>query len=262
MTLETLAQRLAKARDNGTTLAPDGIPDTLDQAYALQALVDRASGATVTGFKIGATLPVTMDALQVHEPVFGALYDRYTHQAGDTIAIHEAHMAKIETEFAVCLKAPLNAAERQVRIEDVVGATDWVAGGFEIIGSRLTGQPHGIKLVSDAGGNVDFIYGEPCYDWQSLNLDSHAASLSINSEPVASGHSGMSIAGNPLGMVAWLANHPQLLQRGLIPGDIITCGTCTGLIPVKAGDQVSADFGTLGVLSTTFTDAATAGTLD
>ncbi len=257
-----LAHQLAAARDKGTTLSPVGVPDTLEQAYALQQQVNEASGATITGFKIGATLPATMDALQVHEPVFGALYDRYTHTLGDTIAIHAAHNAKIETEFVVCLSAALHASKRHITLDDVTQATAWVAGGFEIIGSRFTGQPLGVKLVSDAGGNIDFLYGQPYTDWQSLNLDNHGATLTINGEFVASGHSGMSIAGNPLGMVAWLANHPQLQPRGLIAGDMITCGTCTGLIPVKAGDQVCADFGELGIVSTTFEDAASADNPD
>ena len=65
----------------------------------------------------------------------------------------------------------------------------------------------------------------------------------------------MSIGGNPLKMFAWLLNQPAFAKRGLKAGEFVFCGTCTGVIPVSIGDELFADFGTMGQISITLEDA-------
>jgi 2-keto-4-pentenoate hydratase len=40
-------------------------------------------------------------------------------------------------------------------------------------------------------------------------------------------------------------------ERGLRAGDRIMTGTCGGVLPLKSGDQASADFGVLGTVRLT-----------
>jgi 2-keto-4-pentenoate hydratase len=49
-----------------------------------------------------------------------------------------------------------------------------------------------------------------------------------------------------MNVMVWLANQQSRFGRGLKAGDIVSTGTCTGLDRVKPGDQVAADFGSLG----------------
>jgi 2-keto-4-pentenoate hydratase len=51
---------------------------------------------------------------------------------------------------------------------------------------------------------------------------------------------------DPMNVMVWLANQQSGFGRGLKAGDIVSTGTCTGLDRVKPGDQVAADFGSLG----------------
>jgi 2-keto-4-pentenoate hydratase len=50
----------------------------------------------------------------------------------------------------------------------------------------------------------------------------------------------------------WLANHQSVRRLGLMAGEIVSTGTCTGLHAVDAGDVARADFGTLGAVETEF----------
>ena len=46
------------------------------------------------------------------------------------------------------------------------------------------------------------------------------------------------------------------ITKGLKAGQIISTGTCTGLIGVKPGDTAVCDFGGLGAVEIQFTEAA------
>jgi 2-keto-4-pentenoate hydratase len=58
--------------------------------------------------------------------------------------------------------------------------------------------------------------------------------------------------GDPVNVLLWLANQQSRLGRGLLAGEIISTGTCTGLDPVLPGDRAVADFGSLGKVNVEF----------
>jgi 2-keto-4-pentenoate hydratase len=60
--------------------------------------------------------------------------------------------------------------------------------------------------------------------------------------------------GHPLNALTWLVNDRSERGVTLMAGQIITTGTCTGLIFAKAGDVAVADFGILGEVRVTFTE--------
>jgi len=60
--------------------------------------------------------------------------------------------------------------------------------------------------------------------------------------------------GHPLNVLQWLANKQSQTGRGLLAGEIISTGTCTGLLDVASGDSVAADFGLLGAVEISFTE--------
>ncbi|MBX2825095.1 MAG: fumarylacetoacetate hydrolase family protein [Gammaproteobacteria bacterium] len=255
--MNNLAADLWHARQNGELVDTTDFPGDPGDAYALQADVDRVSGAEICGFKIGATATATMDMLGVDEPFYGPLYRQYCRNNGDAVPVFALHGPKVETEFVIGIEQPLSANGSRTA-DDIKAVTGYVAGGFEIIGNRFKTTPdkRGYCAIADFGANVDFILGDKITDWQDLNLDAHPVTLFANDEEITSGHSGMSIAGNPFGMVAWLINQPGFDERGLKPGDLITCGTCSGIHAVAAGDVLRAEFGELGTLGATITDAS------
>ena len=58
--------------------------------------------------------------------------------------------------------------------------------------------------------------------------------------------SGAAVLGNPLNVVAWLANELSKFGRKLQKGDKITTGVTTDIYLAQPGDHLAADFGAMG----------------
>lgn len=251
---ENQAKDLWQARQQGTLCAFPEQTMSVDQAYELQAACTKASGQEIGGYKIGATSDVTLDMLNLSEPFYGPLYTDFTGYAESDITLKlpllAAHNPRIESEFIACLKNDVQRKDKDIELEDILEHIEWVAPSFEFVGSRYTaprGSP-GTSVIGDFGAHQYSVVGAPYKNWQSLDLTAHPVSLTINGDTVAQGHSGQSIHGHPLAFVCWLLNH-SAMAGGLKAGQLISCGTTTGAIAVKAGDNISADYGLLGVLN-------------
>jgi len=252
----TLSRLLWEARRDGRRVQVDDEQRPRDEAgaYAVQRGAAEASGYEIAGFKIGATAQVAMDLLGVSGPFFGPLFREAFRENDAAISLPMAHSPGIESEFAVSLAADLPRRAEPWTKEEVEAAIAWVGPAFEIVGTRLEGGLPGAGLlaIADGGANIDFVRGPTGTAWRDADLSAHPVTLRINGAEVASGHSGMLIFGDPISGVAWLANHPELGDRGLKAGDVVTTGTCTGITPLSPGDEAEADYGALGTVRARF----------
>lgn len=253
MNLALLANELVKARLSGQQVKTTEHPADIQSAYLLQDEVTKASSEPIVGFKIGATATETQEILGLSEPFFGPLLQPFCQRSSTEtarLALHEAHTALIECEFVVSLKQDLRRTQNDLTMEDVAAATDWVAAGFEIVGTRFLDTPNkGLCAIADNGNNIGVLTGEPNHDWSIKSLEDHPVSLAINGKSIDTGSSSNSVVGHPFGMLAWLANHDQLRSRGLKKDEIIYTGTVTAPTQISAGDEIVADYGSLGVLN-------------
>ncbi len=254
MTNQT-ATALLQARLAGQLTACSPLPSTEDDAYAIQQAIVAASDDTISGFKIGATNSKTQAILGLDQPFFGPVFshdviayedDQHNAQA----PLIAAYPVKIETEFVVGLNAVLTGSPGSLSMDEVMSAIDWIAPGFEIIGSRISNPPDqpGLCAIADGGGNHSVVLGKPDFNWKDRDWKTRRATLSINDVQVADGHSGDSIAGSPIGMLHWLLNLERFAGQQITAGQFVFCGTCTAPIEIKAGDQLQGDYGELGVL--------------
>ena len=254
---EDFARRLWEARRDGHRIrVEDGErPGGEADAYAVQRGITEVSGRAIAGYKIGATATIAMDMLGVDGPFFGPLYRETFRESGATVRLPLAHSPGIEAEFVVGVAADLPPRDTPWTVEEVRGAVAWVAPGLEIVGTRIEGglAGAGVLAIADGGANIDFVLGPTHGDWRSADLSSHPVALSINGIESATGNSGMLVFGDPVAGVAWLANRPEVAPRGLRAGDVVTTGTCTGITPLAPGDEVVADYGSLGEVTARFT---------
>jgi 2-keto-4-pentenoate hydratase len=51
------------------------------------------------------------------------------------------------------------------------------------------------------------------------------------------------VMGDPLAPLLWLAEERRRLGGGLSAGETVSTGSCTGMLPVRAGQRVRAVFG-------------------
>ncbi len=245
-----LANDLWAARESGDVVSTNQHPSNAQEAYELLEAVTKATGRDIVGYKLGATTEAALGLMNLSGPFAGPLLSGCCFDSGHPAKVSAAHNPAIETEFVLGLKKDLPTGQN-LSDADIAEAVDWVAGGFEIIGARFEQTPTGKGLctIADGAGNHMVITGAAKKDWHDLDIAALPATLDVNGE-TKSGMSKDSLEGSPIGMLRWFANEGPVPARGIKAGDVIYCGTCTGLTPIKAGDVIEADFGVLGKVST------------
>ena len=77
--------------------------------------------------------------------------------------------------------------------------------------------------------------------WENINLPEQNVELYKNESKIISGY-GSDVLGSPLNVLEWSINHLSKRGKHINPGDIISTGTCTGIIPIFPGDNIVANF--------------------
>jgi len=249
------AARLYDALENRVSISP--ISDELDSldidnAYAIQMEnVKRslASGAKISGKKIGLTSKPMQEMLGVDEPDYGHLYDTMD-LTGKPVPANTLLQPKIEGEIAFILKEDVKGPNATV--EDVLAATDYVVAALEIVDSRV--KDWKIKLfdtVSDNASSGSYVLGAKKVAVSDIDLIAEQMTFYKNGEAINSG-AGSAVLGNPAYCVAWLAN--KLWAYGVIlgKGEVVLSGALSAAIAAEAGDIFKAEFSALGVVEAKF----------
>ncbi len=248
------AEGLWRARLEHTSVPRDfdGYPTSEDEGYAIQAAITAASGLDVIGWKIGATTAPLLAVIGVDQPFAGPLFAEFTRDNGAEFPIHPRQ--GLETEFTLRLKADLAHRTEPYGRDEVEAAIAAIIPSFEIIGFRFEGEPAGagFRLIADGGANVGTVLGPEITEWDADALSGHQTSLTLNGEHVATGQPADLLWDHLFDAVGWLADQPVTAGRGLLAGDIIMTGTCTGMTPLAPGDEAIADFGTMGEVRAVF----------
>ncbi len=253
--IERYADMLYDAAETRVAISPltelDGTL-SIDDAYAIQLTnVERAvrAGNIISGKKIGLTSEGIQKQLGVNEPDYGHLFAAMDHPDGK---IPHGHflLPKIEGEIAFVLKEDLTGGK--VTREDVLRATDYVVGAFEIVDSRVADWK--IKLIDTVSDNASsgcYILGTVKMKPEELDLSAVSMELYKNGEPVGSG-TGAAVLGDPLLSVAWLSNRLFGYGVTLKKGEVILSGAFSAAPTAEKGDVFEARFTSLGTVKAEF----------
>jgi len=232
---------------------------TLEDGYAIQkSWVNKkiAQGQKVVGYKIGYTSRAMQKALNIEEPDFGVLLDSMVFNDGAQIDVSKFCDPRIEVELAFVLKDRLEG--ENVTIFDVLNATDYVVPTLEIIDARThrkdpeTGYTRKVMdTVADNAGNAAIIIGGRPIKPLEMDLRWCGGILNINGVVEETGLAA-AVLNHPANGICWVAKRFAPHGVSLEPGEIILSGSFTAPVPVKAGDTVNADYGTLGTISCHF----------
>ncbi|PHQ26579.1 2-oxo-hepta-3-ene-1,7-dioic acid hydratase [Marinobacter guineae] len=260
--IETAADRLYEAetsRKQIPALTLDHPDMTMEDAYAIQkAWVDRkvAEGRGVIGYKIGLTSRAMQMSSNIDEPDYGVLLDDMLLEDGATIKASDFLDPRIEVELAFVLKKPLFGDN--VTIFDVINATDYIIPSLELIAARClrtdpeTGYTRKVyDTISDNAANAGIVMGGRPIKPMDIDLRWAGCMLYLNGQIEETGLAG-GVLGNPLKGITWVCKRFAPHGVGLEPGQVILSGSFTRPVPVKAGDTVHADFGSLGGVTLNF----------
>src|SRR5258707_11062323 len=141
-----------------------------------------------------------------------------------------------------------------VSVADASRAAAGVAAAMEIIDSRIAGWR--IKLadtVADLASNGAVVISSRIVPLAGLDTRLIGMMLTRNGELADTG-AGAAALGDPLTVVAWLAN--TLGQHGVAlgPGPLVRTGALHAAVPMAAGDVFRAEFDRLGPVTVRVAD--------
>ena len=241
---------LRREKRRVAALPPDIVPRTLAEGYQVQALLVNKllaeHGGQPIGYKIACTSELAQKALGVTAPFFGTLLSATTFANGAGIrgANHLVRCVEAEFGFEMARDVPGGPTYTAESIKDFIGAA---IPAIEIVDHRyenwqVVGAP---SLLADNAIHGIWVTGEPYAKWRDLDFATHPTALIVNRTQRFDG-SGAAVLGNPLNVVAWLANELPKFGRKLQKGDKITTGLTTDVYLGNPGDHLTADFGVMG----------------
>ena len=257
--LDKLADDLAAAWPNPAQpvkLTRDMFPFDRAEAYDVQDQMHLLLGQGLAGWKVGATSQ-KMRELDGHDDVIpGRIFATRSYVGPKhDLLISDFPNARVETEFAFRLvEAPVMRRAPWTAAELVPMMT--LHPAIEIIGNRYIVEDaskaeNSLLTIADNGGGMAFVFGYEVKDWQGTDFQNHPISLSVSGADAAENFLG-EMRCVPAEAVADLVNHLAARGYELAAGDFVSTGAATVPQPFVAGDNVIADFGSLGIIELQF----------
>lgn len=256
---ERMAMALYQARRTRVPIAPftDTRP-TLGAAdgYAVQRKLTElliADGDQVIGYKAGLTSAAMQEMFGVHAPDYGPVFASTLRPDGARFAREHFISPKVEAEIVFRLASPL--AGPGVTPGQARAAIGEVIAGLEIVDSRIAQWR--IRLadtIADLASNGAAVLARPLPARAELDYRLVTMAFRRNGELVASGR-GADALGDPVAVVAMLAN--LLGEHGITleAGQLIMTGALHAAVPLRPGDTYTAEFDQLGPVTLRVTHA-------
>jgi 2-keto-4-pentenoate hydratase len=238
-------------------LPADLRPANRAEGYRVQGLLERHSAAPPFGWKIAATSAAGQAHIGVDGPLAGRLFMERAVESGVERSLAGNRMRVAEPEFAFRMARDLPPRTMVYAADEVLDAVGSLHPAIELPNSRFeafaeAGAP---QLLADDACAHEFVLGPAApSDWRSLDLAGHAVRCGVAGAPPREG-CGAAALGDPRTALAWLANELSGLGIPLRAGQVVTTGTCMPPLPVAPGDEVVADFGSLGEVRVRFAGA-------
>lgn len=244
------ARALYEARRTRVPIPPftDADPDLgMADGYAIQReLVPLllADGDRVIGYKVGLTSKAMQRMIGVDSPDYGPVLASTVYADGDEVPVDRFIQPKLEAEIVFVLGSRL--AGPGVSVTDARRAIAGAAAAMEIVDSRI--QDWRIKLadtVADLASNGAVAASSRLVPVDGLDTRLVGMTLTRNGELVDTG-AGAAALGDPVAVVAWLANVLGADGIALEPGHLVMTGALHAAVPMNPGDVFRAEFDRLG----------------
>ncbi len=226
---------------------------TIDDAYRLQfALMRRKSqrGDRVIGYKAAYTTAAMQKAYGVSGPAVGTLLRSLLLHEDEPIALSRAGRMTLEAEVAALLGRDLVGPG--VSAHDALRAVEGFLPAIEIAPPAI-GGPKRSRQMGTAVHKLTpgIVVGGTLVSPHGLDLRVEGAVVYINGQPRGSG-TAVEALGNPLNVIAHIANVLGGYGEGLSAGMLVMTGSVVPAMPVKPGDRVTVEYSRLGRVRASF----------
>ena len=243
MRVEALADKLIAARrslDRIAALAPEEIPASAAEAYAVQDAIIARLGIPIAGWKVGAASPSA-------EPQAGPILADRLQPSPARFALPANAFRTVEAEVAFMLGRDLPTRSQGYGEDEVWNAMATLHAGIEVLESSFVDRRKisEYAVLGDLLNNGAYCYGAAVGDWRQLDVATPEARLSIAGKEVRRAKAGTP-GGHPRRLLAWLANHAAVRGHPLKAGMIVTTGSHTGMLDAPPGAMVEAHLEKIG----------------
>lgn len=248
---ETEVAALVAARDaRQPAVTPVGLSsaDAACSRKLLNQVLARQLGAPV-GYKAGLTNPAVQKRFNADAPVWGVLYAPM--MLADGAAVDAAFGARPLYEADMLVRVKSASVNHAKTPEDVLQHVDQVIPAIELpdLVVQAPGQLDGAGISAINVGARLFVAGAPIAvgptrgdraQWAQALRDMTVV-VSADGSEVDRGK-GSDVLGHPLQAVIWLAQELQKSELYLKPGDLVSLGSFSKLMPPKPGMVVEVAY--------------------
>jgi 2-keto-4-pentenoate hydratase len=247
------ARALYDARRTRVPIPPftDADPSLgMSDGYAVQReLIELllADGDRIIGHKVGLTSKPMQQMVGVDSPDYGPVLASTVYRDGDTIPLSRFIAPKVEAEIVFVLGERLMGPG--VTVTQAHAAIAGAVAAMEIVDSRIADWR--IKLadtVADLASNGAMATSSRVVPIADLDPRLVGMTLTRNGELIDTG-AGAAALGDPVAVVAWLANVLGADGVALEPGHLIMTGALHAAVPMSPGDVFRAEFDRLGPIT-------------
>lgn len=224
----------------------------IEDSYAISAMVADEMvnrGLKMIGHKVGLTSKAMQASSKIDEPDYGYLFSDMLLNDGAIVKHSNFCVPRVEPELTFVLKEPLKGPN--VRLIDVLNATDYVVPSIEIIDARVTEPRKIFDTVADNGAGAGIVMGGRPVRPNDVDLRRIGVAFYRNSEIEETGLAA-GVLGHPAMAIAWLANKISEFGHSMEPGHLVLSGSFTRPVWAAPGDTLHADFGELGSVAVKF----------
>jgi 2-keto-4-pentenoate hydratase len=252
-----IAGKFLAARRTASGLAdyPGTLPETLDQAYAVQDEAIAGWNKPIIGWKVGRILPPLSERFGADRLV-GPIFDSApAGTSGPDMPVFGQGFAAGEAEFLLRIGRTPPDGQTDFTLDQTADLIDGVHVGIEIASSPLEpinriGAP---AVISDFGNNNGLVVGAAIPDWRSSGFEDWTVETLIDGVSVGTGKAS-SFPDGAIGAARFLFE--LMARRGiqLVPGQWISSGAVTGVHDARPGQRVEARFGDDYVVTCSLTE--------
>lgn len=246
MTPDMIAQRaaqVAEARKNLTDFVDhDDIPD-LETAYAVQDALAALEGP-VGGYKISWNRAELQANFGVSAPGAARILKQRIVPDAAVLPAQDYSLLMLEPEIAAVLSADIPMQPQDA--DSVAQYVGYLVPAFELLDRRGASSIKGLNIISQGVFNAGVVLGTPSgteigATHVQIGDKVHCDAPDAAPEP-------------PLQALAYLANLFAARGVQLRQGDVIMCGSHTGLLPIAIGDTARMAVAGLGEVSLSLSD--------